>query len=43
MHIYISVLVLFAADVKVTFDNYKKGMIATADSKTIFTMNPGER
>ena len=33
--------VLFAADVKVTYDDYRSTMIATADSKTIVTVNPG--
>ena len=35
-------LVLFIADVKVTFDDFKKCMIATCDQKTIITANPSE-
>ena len=33
--------VLFASDVKITYNSFKASMVATADSKTIFTMNPG--
>lgn len=33
--------VIFAADVKVTFDEYKKAMIGTATANTIITTNPG--
>jgi hypothetical protein len=33
--------VIFAADVKITYDDYRSTMIATADSKTIVTVNPG--
>ena len=33
--------VLFIADVKVQFDEFKKCMIATCDAKTIITVNPG--
>jgi len=36
-----SLAVIFAADVKVTFDDYRKTMLSTASSKTIFTVNPG--
>ena len=36
-----SLAVIFAADVKVTFDDYRKTMVSTASSKTIFTVNPG--
>ncbi|XP_014662357.1 PREDICTED: meiosis-specific with OB domain-containing protein-like [Priapulus caudatus] len=32
--------VVFAADVKVSYDNYRKAMVGTCDSKTIFTVNP---
>ncbi|XP_076075230.1 meiosis-specific with OB domain-containing protein-like isoform X1 [Mytilus galloprovincialis] len=32
--------VIFAADVKVTYDDFRSTMIATADSKTIVTVNP---
>ncbi|XP_031555917.1 meiosis-specific with OB domain-containing protein-like [Actinia tenebrosa] len=35
--------ILFIADVKVTFDNFKKAMVATCDSKTIITTNPDTR
>jgi len=33
--------VIFAADVRVTFDAFKKTMVATAIAKTIITVNPG--
>ncbi|XP_067044393.1 meiosis-specific with OB domain-containing protein-like [Acropora muricata] len=33
-------IILFIADVKVTFDDFKKCMIATCDHKTIITANP---
>jgi hypothetical protein len=33
--------VIFAADVRVSFDEYKKAMVATAIAKTIVTVNPG--
>lgn len=33
-------IILFIADVKVTFDDYKKCMIATCDNKTVITANP---
>ncbi|XP_068673464.1 meiosis-specific with OB domain-containing protein-like [Montipora capricornis] len=33
-------IILFIADVKVTFDDFKKRMIATCDYKTIITANP---
>ncbi|KAL9957257.1 hypothetical protein ACROYT_G038871 [Oculina patagonica] len=33
-------IILFIADVKVTFDDFKKCMIATCDNKTIITANP---
>ena len=39
---YLFVAVLFAADVRVTFDDYKKAMVATANSKTVITVNPGK-
>ncbi|KAL5019061.1 hypothetical protein ScPMuIL_004783 [Solemya velum] len=32
--------VIFAADVRVNYDNFRNGMVATAISKTIFTVNP---
>ncbi|XP_077865769.1 meiosis-specific with OB domain-containing protein-like [Saccoglossus kowalevskii] len=35
--------VIFAADVRVSFDDFRKTMIATVDSKTIFTVNPDTR
>ena len=35
--------VLFIADVKVTFDDFKKCMIATCDQKTIIIANPGKQ
>ncbi|XP_048575411.1 meiosis-specific with OB domain-containing protein isoform X1 [Nematostella vectensis] len=35
--------ILFIADAKVTFDDYKKAMIATCDQKTIVTTNPDTR
>ena len=37
-----SILVLFVADVRINFDNYRQSMIATSDSKTVFTPNPGK-
>lgn len=33
--------VLFVADARMSFDNYRSCMVATSDSKTIFTVNPG--
>lgn len=35
-------LVLFVADARVTFDNFRKSMVATIISKTIITVNPGK-
>ncbi|XP_033749697.1 meiosis-specific with OB domain-containing protein-like [Pecten maximus] len=32
--------VLFIADVRVSFDDFRSTMVSTADSKTIFTVNP---
>ncbi|KAH3870018.1 hypothetical protein DPMN_033196 [Dreissena polymorpha] len=32
--------VLFIADVRVNYDDFRSGMLATADSKTIITVNP---
>lgn len=32
--------VLFVADARMSFDNYRSCMVATSDSKTIFTVNP---
>ncbi|XP_048760956.2 meiosis-specific with OB domain-containing protein-like [Ostrea edulis] len=32
--------VLFVADVRMSFDNYRSCLVATSDSKTIFTVNP---
>ncbi|CAH1795283.1 unnamed protein product [Owenia fusiformis] len=32
--------VLFIADVRVNYDDFRKGMLASANSKTIFTINP---
>jgi len=34
--------VIFAADVRTTFDEFRKTMVATAIAKTIITVNPGE-
>ena len=34
--------VLFIADVKVTFDDFKRCMIATCDHKTVITANPSK-
>ena len=36
-----SVSVVLAVDVRVKFDDFRKTMVATATSKTIFTVNPG--
>ena len=33
--------VLFVADVRINFDNFRQSMLATCDSKTVFTPNPG--
>lgn len=33
---------IFAADVRTTFDEFRKTMVATAIAKTIITVNPGE-
>ena len=33
--------VIFAADVKVSFDSYRNSMVATCNQKTIITTNPG--
>lgn len=38
---YVSVSVLFVADVKITYNTFKSSMVATADCKTIFTVDPG--
>ena len=35
------VVVIFAIDVRVKFDDYRKTIVATATSKTIFVINPG--
>jgi hypothetical protein len=35
--------VIFAADVRVSFDDYKKTMVATAIGKTVITVNPGRQ
>ena len=35
------VSVLFVADVKISYNTFKSCMVATADSKTIFTLDPG--
>ena len=34
--------VLFVADVRINFDNFRQSMMATCDSKTVFTPNPGK-
>lgn len=34
--------VLFIADAKISFDSFRNGMVATVNSKTIITANPGE-
>jgi len=33
--------VIFAADVRTTFDEFRKTMVATAIAKTVITVNPG--
>ena len=40
-HITISFTVIFAADVKVTYDTYRNCMIGTCDQKTLIITNPG--
>jgi len=40
-HIAISFTVIFAADVKVTYDTYRNCMIGTCDQKTLIITNPG--
>ncbi|XP_070580166.1 meiosis-specific with OB domain-containing protein-like isoform X2 [Ptychodera flava] len=35
--------VIFASDVRASYDDYRRTMIATVDSKTIFTVNPDTR
>jgi len=35
--------VIFAADVRTTFDEFRKMMVATAIAKTIITVNPGKQ
>ncbi|KAJ8318183.1 hypothetical protein KUTeg_003274 [Tegillarca granosa] len=37
-----SIAVVFIADVRVSYDDFRKTMTATADSKTIITVNPVE-
>lgn len=34
--------VLFIADVRISFDNFRRGMTATVNWKTIITVNPGK-
>ena len=33
--------VIFAADVKVTFDSYRNCMVGTCNQRTVITTNPG--
>ena len=40
-HITITFTVIFAADVKVTYDTYRNCMIGTCDQKTLIITNPG--
>lgn len=40
-HCVLMFSVLFVADARMSFDNYRSCMVATSDSKTIFTVNPG--
>jgi len=35
--------VIFAADVRTTFDEFRKMMVATAIAKTVITVNPGQQ
>lgn len=35
--------VLFIADARIVFDNFRKSMAATVFSKTVITVNPGEK
>ncbi|PVD38831.1 hypothetical protein C0Q70_01455 [Pomacea canaliculata] len=35
--------VIFAADIKITYNNFKSSLVASADCKTIFTTNPDTR
>lgn len=35
--------VLFIADAKISFDSFRSGMVATVNSKSIITVNPGKR
>jgi len=42
MMIFTTVLVLNVVDVKVSYDQFKKGVVASASSKSIFILNPGK-
>ena len=39
---FLNISVVFAADVRVRYDEFRKTMTATGTSKTIFTVNPGD-
>lgn len=41
-YFHFSFKVLFIADAKISFDSFRNGMVATVNSKTIITANPGE-
>ena len=40
-NVFLSFSVLFIADLKIVYDEYKKMMSSTCDNKTIITVNPG--
>ena len=40
-NVFVLFLVLFIADLKIVYDEYKKMMSSTCDNKTIITVNPG--
>jgi len=42
MNLWTYYAVVFAADVRTTFDEFRKTMVATAIAKTIITVNPGQ-
>ena len=41
MLLFLNLIVIFAVDVRVSFDSYRNCMIATCNQKSIITTNPG--
>ena len=39
--LFLNLIVIFAVDVRVSFDSYRNCMIATCNQKSIITTNPG--